>query len=101
MTLFAGAVLAQESATVINFFQFDSTLTVLGSDAKATTFQNSCPSDAAGISAVPSDLRMLEVQFLKLGLYSEPTTSPNPRRCVGYPSTDTRTSHAPTSQCFR
>ncbi|EMD90916.1 hypothetical protein COCC4DRAFT_136079 [Bipolaris maydis ATCC 48331] len=56
MTLFAGAVLAQESATVINFFQFDSTLTVLGSDAKATTFQNSCPSDAAGISAVPSDL---------------------------------------------
>ncbi|XP_014554454.1 hypothetical protein COCVIDRAFT_39656 [Bipolaris victoriae FI3] len=56
MTLFAGAVLAQETATVINFFQFDSTLTVLGSDAKATTFQNSCPSDAAGISAVPSDL---------------------------------------------
>ncbi|KAJ6276414.1 hypothetical protein J3E71DRAFT_336294 [Bipolaris maydis] len=45
MTLFAGAVLAQESATVINFFQ-----------RQATTFQNSCPSDAAGISAVPSDL---------------------------------------------
>lgn len=65
MTLFAGAVLAQETATVINFFQFDSTLTVLGSDAKATTFQNSCPSDAAGISAVPSDLRMLKLQYLK------------------------------------
>lgn len=59
VALFAGAAIAQESATILNFFQFDSTLTVLGSDASATTYQNSCPSDGAGISAVPSDMRML------------------------------------------
>jgi 2-keto-3-deoxy-galactonokinase len=58
ITLFAGAVLAQESATVLNFFQFDSTLTVVGSDATATTYKNSCPSNAVGISAVPSEFRM-------------------------------------------
>lgn len=57
-TLFAGAAIAQKSATVLNFFQFDSTLTMLGSDATATTYEHSCPSSAAGISAVPSNLRM-------------------------------------------
>ncbi|EOA80918.1 uncharacterized protein SETTUDRAFT_99771 [Exserohilum turcica Et28A] len=56
-TLFAGAAIAQKSATVLNFFQFDSTLTMLGSDATATTYEHSCPSSAAGISAVPSNLR--------------------------------------------
>ncbi|CAN9398846.1 unnamed protein product [Alternaria sp. RS040] len=54
--LFAGTAIAQESATIFNLFQFDSTLTVLGSDASATTYQNSCPSDNAGISAVPTDM---------------------------------------------
>ena len=53
-----GSASAQESATIFNLFQFDSTLTVLGSDASATTYQNSCPSDNAGISAVPTDMRM-------------------------------------------
>ena len=55
--LLAGAAIAQESATILNFFQFDSTLTVLGSDASATTYENSCPSDGVGVSVVPSDLR--------------------------------------------
>ncbi|KAI4935388.1 uncharacterized protein J4E92_002677 [Alternaria infectoria] len=41
--LLAGAAMAQESATILNFFQFDSTLTVLGSDASATTYENSLP----------------------------------------------------------
>ncbi|RYO03872.1 hypothetical protein AA0119_g4532 [Alternaria tenuissima] len=51
-----GSASAQESATIFNLFQFDSTLTVLGSDASATTYQNSCPSDSAGVSAVPTDM---------------------------------------------
>ena len=55
--LLAGAAIAHESATILNFFQFDSTLTVLGSDASATTYKNSCPSDGVGVSVVPSDLR--------------------------------------------
>lgn len=58
VSLLASAVVAQNTATVLNFFQLDTSLTVVGSDATATTFQHSCPSDAAGISAVPSDLRM-------------------------------------------
>ncbi|KAH7356177.1 hypothetical protein BKA66DRAFT_428747 [Pyrenochaeta sp. MPI-SDFR-AT-0127] len=55
--LFASTAVAQESATILNLFQFQNTLTVVNSDASATTFQNNCPSDAAGISAVPSELR--------------------------------------------
>ncbi|KAI4618358.1 hypothetical protein J4E80_004956 [Alternaria sp. BMP 0032] len=54
--LLAGAAIAQESATILNFFQLDSTLTVLGSDASATTYENTCPSDGVGVSVVPSDL---------------------------------------------
>jgi hypothetical protein len=64
MALFASAVFAQdESATLINFFMTDSTLTVLDSDASATTYRKNCPSDNAGISAVPSDLRRSRYRF--------------------------------------
>jgi hypothetical protein len=64
MALFASAVFAQdESATLLNFFMSDSTLTVLGSDASATTYGKSC-SDNAGISAIPSDLRTSRYRFL-------------------------------------
>ncbi|RAR12723.1 hypothetical protein DDE83_003871 [Stemphylium lycopersici] len=51
--LFIGAALAQESATIINIFETASTLTLLGSDANATTYQNGCPLESAGISIVP------------------------------------------------
>jgi hypothetical protein len=75
--LFAGAAIAQESTTILNFFQFDSTLTVLGSDASATTFQNSCPSDGAGISAVPSDLRTSCCLFRCLHVLTPPVNEPS------------------------
>lgn len=55
--LFFGAVAAQDSAVVLNIALPQSTLTAVGSNAGATTYKNSCPSDAAGISAVPSELR--------------------------------------------
>jgi len=67
--LLAGAAIAQESATILNFFQFDSTLTVLGSDASATTYENSCPSDGVGVSVVPSDL---------LPITDDPSETPSP-----------------------
>ncbi|KAF1845996.1 uncharacterized protein K460DRAFT_430963 [Cucurbitaria berberidis CBS 394.84] len=40
---FAVSAVAQESATVLNYFQLSNTLTVLGSDASATTYGNTCP----------------------------------------------------------
>ncbi|KAI4619522.1 uncharacterized protein J4E87_007412 [Alternaria ethzedia] len=67
--LLAGAAIAQESATILNFFQLDSTLTVLGSDASATTYENSCPSDGVGVSVVPSDL---------LPITDDPSETPSP-----------------------
>ncbi|CAO2649142.1 Nn.00g100910.m01.CDS01 [Neocucurbitaria sp. VM-36] len=57
IAMFAVSAVAQESATVINLFQFRSTLTVLGSDASATTYKISCPSDSAGLSVMPTELR--------------------------------------------
>jgi hypothetical protein len=65
MALFASTVFAQdEPATLINFFMSDSTLTVLDSDASATTYRKNCPSNNAGISAVPSDWRKTRYRFL-------------------------------------
>jgi hypothetical protein len=92
IALFASAILAQNtpsagaqnSATVLNLFNDVtqlSILTVLGSDASATTYQNSCPSDAAGVSAVPSDQRMCQQQALKNTILTIPSDGqPDPNR---------------------
>ena len=58
ITILAGTAAAQESAILFNPFQFGSTMTVIGSDESATTYRNSCPSGAAGLSAIPTELRM-------------------------------------------
>ncbi|KAF1838651.1 hypothetical protein BDW02DRAFT_516227, partial [Decorospora gaudefroyi] len=56
IALLTGIVTAQESATLLNFLYLSSSdLTVLGSDASATTYKNSCPSDGAGVTAIPTD----------------------------------------------
>ncbi|CBX90394.1 predicted protein [Plenodomus lingam JN3] len=55
--LLASVSAVQDTAVVFNLFQLESTLTAIGSDASATTYKNSCPSGAVGISAVPSELR--------------------------------------------
>jgi hypothetical protein len=53
LALFAASAAAQEmstgslgagSATVFNLLEYASTLTLLGSDATATTYKNDCPS---------------------------------------------------------
>lgn len=56
LSVLASVAAAQDSAVIFNLFQLESTLTAIGSDASATTYKNSCPSGAVGISAVPSDL---------------------------------------------
>ncbi|KAL1793162.1 hypothetical protein ACET3X_008144 [Alternaria dauci] len=87
VALFAGAAIAQDSATIFNLFQFDSTLTVLGSDASATTYQKSCPSDNAGISVIPSDLLNTEDPFTPDST-PMPTPAPRMRRQDDAPNDD-------------
>ncbi|OAL49253.1 hypothetical protein IQ07DRAFT_588585 [Pyrenochaeta sp. DS3sAY3a] len=52
----AASVAAQEYATVIDLFQVQTSLTIVGSSAGTATYTNNCPS-GTGISAIPTDLR--------------------------------------------
>ncbi|KAG9196554.1 hypothetical protein G6011_01675 [Alternaria panax] len=79
IAMLTGAAIAQDSTTILNFFQYDSTLTVLGSDASATTYQHSCPSDGAGISAISSDQLNTDYPFTP-DATPMPTPAPRMRR---------------------
>ncbi|KAH4004672.1 hypothetical protein HBI13_024850 [Parastagonospora nodorum] len=57
IALFAGSAAAQSSVSLFNLYPYQTTLTQIGSDATATTYQNVCPSEKAGISVLPSSLR--------------------------------------------
>jgi hypothetical protein len=55
IALFAGTAAAQSSVTLFNLFEYQSTLTQIGADATATTYKNECPTNSAGVSAIPAD----------------------------------------------
>jgi hypothetical protein len=63
LALFAASAAAQSmstgflgagSATVFNLFEYAPTLTLLGSDATATTYKNDCPSGGGLLSTAMS-----------------------------------------------
>ncbi|KAF2847831.1 hypothetical protein T440DRAFT_557081 [Plenodomus tracheiphilus IPT5] len=57
LPLLASTVAAESSATIINFLYYQPTLTLLHADATATTYKNSCPNGAYGITALSESLQ--------------------------------------------
>jgi hypothetical protein len=56
LLFFAGSAAAQSSVAIFNLFEVASTLTLVGSDATATTYKNDCPTSNAGLSGLNSQL---------------------------------------------
>lgn len=57
IALFTAPVTSRSIATVFNIFEFQSTLTGIGTDSTATTYKNDCSANNAGVTGIPEQYR--------------------------------------------